>query len=473
MSAFVRPSRRRLALAATFVAALPVAGYLAAPAAAGQGAGAPGSHLAGFNTNAVSAGAQIELLLPGLVPLGDVTKGNFVQASVPYAASSASTGPQNGGVASPMWPGDSAATAGNAIQTFEPSFPPALVKLLNYPVVARSAFPGQVNAQPSATFNPSGPAGIGTATTSSAAGGSQSSAVISNLSPLGVAKSTKTPLFQIGSVTSSSSSSVGVASVSTTADTHIGKVTIAGLITIDGIDTTAVASSNGKHGSKTTSIKIGHVTVAGLDASIGPKGITLNKKGLLGQLGVVAIANKALAALKKVGISIRTVAPTSKVHGKVATATSGAVLVEFKDANLPDIGKLLPQAPVPLPSSVGFTVSLGLSDVSAAATLLPQFSQPSTPPTTPPASTPASASQPNTSVPSTGGGDFTNPPPGPGATTAPVPAGSPVVAVPQTATAFGLPVRTAWVVMSFLLALLLAGLMLSYANWQLLRGRSP
>ena len=102
-----------------------------------------------------------------------------------------------------------------------------------------------------------------------------------------------------------------------------------------------------------------------------------------------------------------------------------------------------------------------------------QFAQPSTPPSTPPATSPPATSQPDTSIPSTGGGGFTNPPPGPGVTTAPQPGSSPVIASPQKATAFGLPVRTAWVVMSFLLALLLAGLMLSYANWQLLRGRSP
>jgi hypothetical protein len=466
-----RPTRTRIALAAALLAGLPTAAYIAAPAAAVTTAAAPGADLAGFNTSAVGAAAQIELLLPGLVPLGDVTKGNFVQASVPYASSTASTGPQNNGLASPAWPGDSAATAGNALQTFEPSLPQAIVNLLDDPIVARSAFPGQVSAQPSATYNPSGPAGIGTSTTTSTAGGSTSSSVVNDLSPLGSAKATGTSLLEIGSAISNTSSTVAAASVSANASTHIGKVTIAGLVTINGVDSNATAGSNGKTGSKDTNLKIGSVTVAGLAASIGPNGITLNKSGLLGQLGVIGIANKALASLNKTGISIKTIAPTSKVKGKTATATSGAVQIAFKDANLPDIGKLLPQAPVPLPTSVGFTIDLGLSQASAAATLSPAFENPPAPKvTSPPATTPAGPTQTGTGP---TGGSLPSEPSGPVSSSAPVQAATPVIAQQKAATAFGLPVRTAWVVISFLLALLLAGLLLSYANWQLLRGRTP
>lgn len=481
MSRRLHPSRRRLALAATLLAGLPTAAYFSAPAAAVTArtaavarstAAVPGGDLAGYNTNAVGAAAQIELLLPGLVPLGDVTKGNFVQASIPYASSTASTGPQNNGVASPAWPGDAAATAGNALQTFEPSLPQTIVNLLNDPVVARSAYPGQVDAQPSATYNPSGPAGIGTSTTTSTAGGSSASAAVSDLSPLGAATATKTSLFEVGSATSDTTSSVGVRSVSANAETRIGKISIAGLVTINGVDSTASASSDGKKGSQSTGLKIGSVTVAGLSASIGPNGLTLNKtSGLLSQLGVVAIANKALAALSKVGITIKTISPISKVKGKTASATSGAVQIRFKDANLPDIGKLLPQAPVPLPSSVGFTIDLGLSQASAAATLSPAFENPVSPPTTPPATTPSVPVQ-------TGGGgsvgtSLPSEPTEPATSSVPVPPASPVIAQAPAKTAFGLPIRTAWVVISFLLALLLAGLLLSYANWQLLRGRTP
>ena len=37
----------------------------------------------------------------------------------------------------------------------------------------------------------------------------------------------------------------------------------------------------------------------------------------------------------------------------------------------------------------------------------------------------------------------------------------------------GLPVRVAWVVIAVLLSIVAAGPLLGYANWQLLRGRTP
>jgi hypothetical protein len=296
--------------------------------------------------------------------------------------------------------------------------------------------------------------------------------VINNLAPLGSAKATGTPLIQVASSTSSTLAAVRSRSVTTTADTHIGKITVAGLVTIDNLNTTARAGSDGRRGSHESTFKVGAVKVAGLAASIGPHGITLNKKGLGASLGLVTLANKALKALDKVGVTIHTVSPTSSVHGRSATATSGVIEVKFKDANLPDIGKLLPQAPVPLPSSAGFIVALGLSQATAAATLLPPSVAPATsPPTTPPATSSSGGNQVGSGP--TTGGSFPTTPTGPGAISGSAPASNPVVAVPQAATAFGLPVRVAWVVISFLLALLLAGLLLSYANWQLLRGRSP
>ena len=131
---------------------------------------------------------------------------------------------------------------------------------------------------------------------------------------------------------------------------------------------------------------------------------------------------------------------------------------------------LSPRAMVKPSEEGSGTGACGSSQVSAAATLSPAFSNPVSPPTTPPAVTPPSSSQ-------LGGGGtgatLPTEPTGPAGSSQPAPVSTPVVAQPKAATAFGLPVRTAWVVISFLLALLLAGLLLSYANWQLLRGRTP
>jgi hypothetical protein len=459
----MRNQQVRVALATVLLAGLPTAAYLAAPAAAGSTPAAPASELAGFNTSATGAGVQLELLVPGLVPLGDPTLGNFIQASVPYANSTSTTGPSTGGIASPAWPGDALATAGNALQTFAPTLPQALVTLLDDPVLARSSFPAQVGAGTTGSFTPTGPAGIGSATTTSSEGATTATAAITDLSPLGVSKGV--PLIDISSVKTTTNATVNAASVSNTAETQVGHITIAGVITIDGIDTSATASSDGHHGTPATTTDIGSIKVAGLAASIGPDGITINGKGQAGVL--VQTANKLLAALQKIGVSITALAPQVSKDGNNAQATSGAVLVSFADDNLPDLGKLVPQLPIPVPNSLGVTVALGLSTASAAATLQPDITLPPVTPTSPGSSSPTVGSQ--TGIPPCT--DCGLPPIGdvtttPGGATAPLIAG-------QQPTALGVPVRTEWVVIALLLAVLAAGPLLTYANWQLLRGRTP
>ncbi|HVW82107.1 MAG TPA: hypothetical protein VHB69_14340 [Mycobacteriales bacterium] len=462
----MRPQRWRVAAAAALLAGLPTAAYLAAPATAGPPPAAPGSELAGFNTSATGAGVQFQLLLPGIVPLGDPTLGNFIQASVPYANSTSTTGPSTGGVASPAWPGDALATAGNALQTFSASIPQALINLLNDPVVARSDFPAQVGAGTSGSFTPTGPLGIGSASTTSAVGSTTANAAVTDLSPLGASKGV--PLIDISSAKTTTHATVNAASVSNTAETQIGHITIAGVITIDGIDTSATASSDGHHGTPATTTNIGSVKVAGLAASIGPHGITLNGKGQAGVL--VQTANKLLATLQKIGLSITTLAPQVSKAGDTAQATSGGVLIKFEDDNLPDLGKLAPQLPIPVPNSVGVELSLGLSKANAAATLQPDIDLPPvTPPSTGSTSAPSTGSQTGGGVPPCTG--CTLPSTG-GESTAPIPVTPPVVASSQSSP-LGVPVRTEWVVLALLIAVLAAGPLLTYANWQLLRGRTP
>ena len=400
------------------------------------------------------------MLIPGLLPLGDPTKGNFIQASIPYSDSTSSTGPTNGSVTSPAWPGDAVATAGSAVGTFAPTAPVALLKLLQYPVVARSTFPDQVGIGTSGSFGVGRPTAIGSGTTTSSASGTTGTAHVTDLTPLGVSKA-GVPLIEIGSATATTTSTVKAASVTNRAETRIGRISIAGVITIDGINTTATASSDGKTGTSNATTDIGSVKVGGLAASIGPDGVTINGKGQ-GDI-LVKTANKLLGTLQKLGISITALAPQTTKDGNQADARSGAVLVKFEDDNLPDLGKIAPQLPVPLPNSAGLELSLGLSQATAAATLLSDV----TPPDLPPAvSTTAPGGSAGTDV---GGG--TLPPIDAGTVTPPV--APPVVATQPEAAVLGVPVRTAWVVVSFLLALLIAGPLLTYANWQLLRGRTP
>ena len=50
-------------------------------------------------------------------------------------------------------------------------------------------------------------------------------------------------------------------------------------------------------------------------------------------------------------------------------------------------------------------------------------------------------------------------------------AGPEPLSQPEPASIMGTPVKLAWVVLAFLISLVLAGPLLAYANWQLLRGR--
>ena len=489
MTDTARRCRGALTAAVTFMVGLPLAAFLLAPAAMAQvreatsNAGPPGSQLAGINTSATAAAIQISPLTPGIVGAGDVAKGNLVEASLPYASSTVSTGPSTGGVASPAYPGPTAAAAGTAIQTFAPTFPAPLVNLLNDPVLARSAYPPQVHTGSSGSYAPPGAGllGIGTASTDSGPSATTSTSSLSDTASLGSVLA-GAPLVAVASARSSSNASVGAASVTTGARTALGAITIGGVVKIAGISSEASASSNGTAGQETNSLHIGAVTVAGVSASVGPNGITLNNTGLLGQLGLVPLANQALTALQQAGLTIKTIAPTSQQNGQSASVTSGALQISFVDPNIPN-----PQGRLPIGSSVGLDFELGLSNANADATVLPAFTPlPSVvaPPPVPASSggSPAVAGQPATAIPGapiSSGSSALGPSFGSAQSTAAgggalVPsASSPSSGPVATLAGFvGIPVRVAWVILAFVLSLVAAGPLLAYANWQLLRGRT-
>jgi hypothetical protein len=287
--------------------------------------------------------------------------------------------------------------------------------------------------------------------------------VISDLPLLG---NKKGPLIDVASTTSDSSVTVNASSVSAQAETHISHITIAGVIQIDGIESVAVASSDGVTGHHTNTLHIDGVTVAGVSANIGPDGITLNKKAQNLPVSVIDVANTALTALQQAGLIVRLVPADGADAGEGSTATSGSIQVLFNDTNIPNLGAVVPQVPIPLPNSFGFEVDLGGSQANAAATQLPGL--PTVPSVGPGGGRPPAG--PGGAVGC--GGCSTGVPNGPGLTSS-VPGGTtPIVAMPAAHSVLGLPIHTAWVVLAFLLSLLAAGPLLAYANWQLLRGRS-
>ncbi len=457
------PRHRRLAVAAATVIMIGAPGitFWIAPAS-GASVGAPGSQLAGINTQATSTAARLVTFTPGLAPTGNAVTGTIVEADLPYANSTAGTGPTTAGTAALAWPGDVVANLGNAAATFSPSFPSSLVNVLNYPAAAHSAYPAQLHTPASATFPPGGgPAGVGTATTHSTVGESTSRAVISDLPLLG---NKKGPLIDVASATTDTSATVNASSVSTQAETHIGHITIADVIRIDGVDSLAVAASDGRVGHHSSALRVGGVSVAGVAASIGPDGITLNKKAQNLPVDVLDVANTALTSLQQAGLTIKLLPAEGVDASNESSATSGSLQIRFEDDNIPNLGAALPQVPLPLPNSFGFEVDLGGSQADAAATQLPGA-------TTGPQ--PTSTTTAGTSPGGTGAGACCGAPAGvptgPGISSSLPPGPGPLLAAPS---ALGVPLRASWVILAFLLSLLAAGPLLAYANWQLLRGRS-
>lgn len=467
-----RSRRAALALAGLTMVGLPAIGFLTAPSA--HAADSPGANLAGIDASASATAVQVSPLTPGLVGAGNVSQGNLVEADIPYASTSSSTGPSAQAVASPAYPGDTAAGAGNAIATFAPQFPPQMVALLNDPVLARADYPAQVSAGTSSTYAPPSGAGAGVGTASADAGDSGSEAASSisrnafgaSVVTVGSSRATSKTVLAASSVTGSSHSDVGTIEL------------LGGLVKIAGITSDASASSDGNTGQPTSDFHLGAVTVGGVAASIGPDGITLQGSGPVPTL--ISGANQALVALKQAGISVHTIAPVSTVDGASATVTSGALSIAFQDANIPN-----PNGQIPV-SSIGLDLNLGLSQATADATALPPIGSlggtlggsppgvgsglvgsgggssalpvgsavtPSASGTTPSLAGPTTASPAGPVTSSTGG------------SSAP-----PTVASPA-ASLLGVPIKVAWVVIACLLSLVVSGPLLGYANWQLLRGR--
>jgi hypothetical protein len=466
-------TRQRRWAALGLCLALPVAAFFAAPGARADDS--PGADLAGLNATAYGSGLQISPLTPGLVGAGNVARGNLVEAAVPYASAGTATGPSNTCVASPAYPGDTAAGAGNALSTFAPQLPAAFVNLLNYPVLARADYPAQVTAGSSSTYSPPGGTGAATASASATVGGANCQASTSSEGT--------PPVLSVGSATASSQTVLTATSVSATGHSDVGSISLlGGLVSISGIVSDATASSDGTNGQVSSNFGIASVKVAGQAASIGPQGLTLDATGVAGSL--IPVANQALVALAQAGISVHTVSPVQSTDGAQATVTSGGLVIDFEDQNVPN-----PEGQVPV-SSVGLDLNVGFSYATADATALPPLgsiganipssgsgsgpavvsgsgSTPAVSGVSGPAATavagPATATNPAVSISSSGASTPKAPP----AASAPaaVPAYRPAAAI------LGVPVKVAWVVIAAMLSLVASGPLLGYANWQLLRGR--
>jgi hypothetical protein len=467
-------ARRRLGAFALVPVATAIVAFLAAPGARADTGGTPGQNLAGLNVDSEASALQFIPLVRGLVPAGNLSTGEFFQASIPYSSAASQTGPASKGIATPVYPGPVAAALPGALQT--EGAPAAFAALFADPVLADSSYPAYQGQQATASYSPpAGSAtGVGSASSSSSIGGSVSDAATSSI-PLDGGKVT------IASSTTHATTVIGASSVSSEAQTSITHVSVLGLVDIASISSQVETTSDGTTGTETSSLQVGSVTVAGQPAYIDPNGLHLaSTSNSLG--GGIAVFNSVLTALQQAGISITTLAPTSSVEGAAASVQSGAVQIKFSDTNIPN-----PQGEVPV-TLIGYEIDLGQTTADAQATLLPSINAGPVTPTTPAPATPSSPNVATISPPApvttqtsaAGGGvqTTTSTNSSSAAPASPAPRGTTNSGggggsgfQPQAAGFIGMPTRLAWVVISVLLSIVACGPLMGYANWQLLRGR--
>jgi hypothetical protein len=434
--------------------------------------------LAGYQAKAEAAAGRFQFNSPGLLPLGDPAVGTVVETDLPYARTTVDPGPVVDAMGSPVYPGDTAAHLGTVLSTFgAPGVP-------NEPVLAEAQYPPAPGFKTTASFgNASTSAKPATADSSANEGGGKASSSITSFGLPGV--------FAVGASETANALTIGQASIDSYATATLGTIEIAGLIQIGGARAVASATSDGTTGKPSASLQIGRVTVAGQPAYIDGEGIhlagTTLGKGLTGM--VSDLLNKTLAGL---GISVKTVSATIKHDGATATADSGALEISMTQ-HTPGILNI-PGAPIiPLPSPLPpigpgvpplteqVVLLLGQAHATVNASVAPVFGggtfTPSPSPsvgggrdTNPPTTETVTPTGPGSSAPAALEG-LAGPSVGSAPSAQPV-AGAPSVPVTRSRLILGVPAGVAQLLLAVVGVVAGAFVLLGYARWQLLIGRS-
>jgi hypothetical protein len=426
---------------------------------------AEGTQVAGYGLRALAAGVRYQLNSPGFLPVGDAAEGTIFEFDVPFARSIVTQGPSTGVVASPIYPGDTAAHLGTALATFgAPGIP-------NYPVVAEANYPPSPGFGQDASLNQAAVPGAGAGTATSHAGPEGAKAV-AHISSVAVPP-TAPAVVEVGSSSASNDVQLKDDLVSAQAVSHTGAVTIADLITIEGVTARATATSDGVKAKPVAELEIGRVSVAGQPAYIDADGIHLVGQQPVGTgvaPGVESLLQKTLATD---GITIRAVSPKVTALDGQATADSGGIVITLV-RTLPALGipglSSLPGVPIPLGTPdlpLQVEITLGMARVSANATGVPADD--------------AILDTPLTPVDVSGASEVALDPVGSGASASgalgSAPAMSPPTPLAPALSAgerrpFGSPIPVPWVVAGVLASIVLCGPLLGYARWQLLEGRT-
>ena len=448
-------------LLVTGLAAVPAVGQsAAAPTATAPTAACPTTPgptvVAGYTLSTLATGVHGALNSPGLLPVGDAEIGTLISVDAPLSRIGISAGPVVSALSSPLYPGDTVAHLGTALQTFGVPIP-----VPNDPVVAEANFPPTPSHGASASFSTAGlPAQVLSGQSTASASSSTALARVAS-TDLGGA-------FTTGTSDTATASDLQPSCVDVSARSTTAGIVIAGVVQIAGITGYAAARSDGATGVPQAELQIGKVKVAGLDAYIDRTGVHLSQQGVgAGVIGAVeATLQKALQAS---GTTIHLVDPSTTHQGGSATADSGAIVVSTKQL-LPGIGHP-PQGTPPIPLVV--EVSYGHVQAAVNATSVPAAPSDETTPTVG-----GSVDQPSTnSGASQGGGslpvDTGTSLPVSHAIAPPAPTGGSQVLTANSVTppGRGEPVPIGWILVGLVASIIAIGPLLGYARWQLLEGR--
>lgn len=277
--------------------------------------------IAGYGMSALSVGVRYQLNSPGFLPTGDPAEGNVMELDVPIARTSVSGGPVINAIASPVYPGDTAAHLGTALSTFGVPIP-----IPNYPIVAEANYPPTPDKGASESFGAAG-LGEGTAETSE-----QGANVIARTVSQAIEGAV-----EIGASTARNELSITDSAVKSTAVSATSAINIAGVISIEGVIGRVEAISDGTTAKPAATLEIGKVTIAGQAGYIDRDGVHVAPSPVLGEGVVAGIQQMVNGVLETDGIRVRTIAPSTRIAGAAANADAGALAITI-DRKIPAFG---------------------------------------------------------------------------------------------------------------------------------------
>ncbi|MDE3087053.1 MAG: hypothetical protein KGJ77_09845 [Acidobacteriota bacterium] len=325
---------------ATVLASAAAAGLAPAAHADSGGAGGTGgtgSEVVGETVTAAAYPVQFGFDIPGLIPLPNQ---NIVEADVPFARTSVSSGPTVDSRAAPYYPGDILASLGG----LESEFLPPQLPNTPWPFMADAQYPSTASAPPSSTFGPTPPPGLpvspmalsGVAHASQ--GGGDAAGTVTDL-VVGPGMGTGgAPMLEVASEQATDTVTIGTATVQAAAGSVLKTIEIAGMVDISELTSNARSSSDGTTGSPQASVHLGQVTVDGQQAYIDNQGVHVVGNGSpnSGVPTVAQVQSSLNATLAQDGVTIRLVDPQQTVSGAEGAANTGGLVVSISHAfNVP------------------------------------------------------------------------------------------------------------------------------------------